>query len=151
MKKDELTRARSVPAPTSSSISASFAGADLVDAYAIGLPADSAYDIGTLSSAVLGEPAPWFHLLIGLRDSMVSIFGIKTTRQLRGKPGYINFFRIESVAENELVVAENDKHLDFRASLMKQRSATKSGEDLIITTGNYGLADTAAVVMMTDK
>jgi hypothetical protein len=110
-----------------------FAGADLVDAYAIGLPADVTHDLRALCSAVLREPAPWVRRLMELRDSIVSIFGIKTTRQLRSTPGYIDFFRVHSVSATELVVGEDDKHLDFRASLMKQPSAT-GGEDLIITT-----------------
>ena len=103
-------------------------------ARAVSAPTDSADDMRALTAAVFGEPAPWIQLLLSVRDSTVSLFGLKTTRELRRRPGTINFFRVESVAANELVVGENDRHLDFRTSLMRQISATSGGEDLIITT-----------------
>ena len=100
-----------------------YAGADLLDAYAIALPPDIFDDIGHLANAALARPALWFRGLIRLRDLAVAGFGVKTSRQLRAEAraasgDHIDFFPVRSRSKRELIVGEEDRHLDFKSSLL---------------------------------
>jgi len=121
-----LRRSRTAALPAESGIASWFAGADLADCFAIELPPSGTRDVLALSRFVLGDPAPWFTVLLGLRDGIMRLFGVKTTRQLRsavraGSVDHIDFFRLHAVSENEVIVGEDDRHLDFRASLLLRR------------------------------
>jgi len=137
---DEARNARVVPLPTGSLIAGLFAGADLADAYAIRLPPDSRRDIETLARFMLGEQAPWLHLLMAMRDAMVAGFGIKTSRQLRKAPtskvsDRLYIFRVYATCKDEMILGEDDKHLDFRVSvLLRSDGAEGDGKNEIVVT-----------------
>jgi len=138
---DEVRHERVVPLPSGSRIAGLFAGADLADAYAIQLPPDSSRDVETLARFMLGEQAPWVRFLMGLRDTLVAGFGIKTSRQLREAPtseasDRINIFRIYAACEDEMILGEDDKHLDFRISVLLRSNGAESGgkNDIVVTT-----------------
>jgi len=116
-----------------------FETADLLDAYAISLPANTSRDVGLLAHTVLGQPAPWFRGLIRLRDVAVAGFGVKTSRQLRAEAQAtgaerIDFFPVRARSERELVVGEDDRHLDFRASVLLRVGSAGQPLELIATT-----------------
>jgi hypothetical protein len=76
---------------------------------------------------------------MNLRDAGVRIFGVKTSRQIReelDREGCdrINFFRVRSVTENELIMGENDKHLDFRVSVLLRPREGGTGDEIVATT-----------------
>lgn len=125
--------AGAVALPTGSRIADRFAGADLADAYAIGLPRGTSHDIEMLARFMLGEEAPWLRLLMGVRDVVVAGFGLKTSRRLRrgsvtdGVPR-IYIFRVYEITRDEAILGEDDKHLDFRVSVQR-----RSG-DIVVTT-----------------
>jgi Protein of unknown function (DUF2867) len=142
---DEMWYARAVAPPTGSRIAGLFAGADLADAFAIRLPPGSNRDIGTLTRFMLGEQAPWIRHLMGLRDALVAGFGIKTSRQLRqesprqkpieGASDRIYIFRVYAISEDEMILGEDDKHLDFRLSvLLRSNGAGHQGKTEIVAT-----------------
>ena len=75
--------------------------------------------------------APQFvETLMGLRNKIVKVAGLKTgeghasTRaeaieQFSGKPGdYLGPFQVYEHTEEEIILGEDDKHLDFRLSLL---------------------------------
>ncbi|MDI1286606.1 MAG: DUF2867 domain-containing protein [Reyranella sp.] len=110
-----------------------FPGANLADAFAIRLPAGSSRDVTKLSRFMFAEPAPWFHTLLGARDALVAGFGIKTSKQLRATApaegaDRIFIFRVHSVSANEVILGEDDIHLDFRASVLIR------SDELVVTT-----------------
>jgi hypothetical protein len=91
-----------------------------------------------LSRCALGHPVPWVSALLVLRDAIVRPFGVKTTGDLRTTPraaseDRIDIFRIHSVSENEVIVGEDDRHLDFRASILLRRKMD-SQDELVVTT-----------------
>jgi hypothetical protein len=136
---DGLRRARAAALPAESGIASWFAGSDLADSFAITLPSSGTRDVLVLSRFVLADPAPWFTALLRLRDGIVRLFGVKTTRQLRsasraGNEDRIDFFRILSVSDSEVIVGEDDRHLDFRASILLRRREAESGDELLMTT-----------------
>lgn len=131
---------RAVALPAESDIAHLFAGAHLADAFAITLPAGVSQDTEVLARAVFGHPAPWFRALLACRDAIVGPFGVKTSAQIRhamkgdGSATHIDFFPIVARRAHELVVGEDDRHLDFRASVLQRACADGEGRELVATT-----------------
>jgi len=87
-----------------------------------------------LESVLATQPA-WIDMLLWLRDLIVRPFGIKTaTRADESQPtdDRIAFFSVLDEQPDEIVLGTNDRHLDFRVSLM--RKISPNGEQLILTT-----------------
>lgn len=125
--------ARAVAPPIANRLGPLYAGADLADAYAIGLPADATHDIERLTRFLLADPPLWLRMLLGVRDAAVAGFGLKTSRQLRREAGTggaarIDLFRLYEIAADEAILGEDDRHLDFRVSVQRRPS------DIVATT-----------------
>ena len=78
-------------------------------------------------------------MLLGLRDRLVAGFNVKTTQEVRraaiaDKAERIDFFRILSRSDRELILGEDDRHLDFRLSLLLRARPDGSGDELVATT-----------------
>jgi hypothetical protein len=57
----------------------------------------------------------WVRSLLRLRDTVVGVFGLKSTRHHASHTAEtIGFFPIVSKSENQVVLGFDDKHLDFR-------------------------------------
>lgn len=88
----------------------------------------------------------WVGKLFTLRNKIVSVFGLKTSGTVRDKQQLLDNFKCESgerlglfkvfnKTDNEVVLGEDDKHLNFRISLFVDNSKTDlSKKDLIIST-----------------
>ena len=130
---------REVPPPPESGV-ASWFDADLADAFAVPIdPADVAKGIDSLARSALVDPAPWIRLLLGLRDALVAGFRVKTTQEVRraaiaDNADRIDFFRILARSDRELILGEDDRHLDFRLSLLLRARPDGSGDELVATT-----------------
>lgn len=125
--------AGAVALPTGSRLADRFVGADLVDAYAIGLPRGTSHDVEVLARFMLSAEAPWLRLLMGIRDAVVAGFGLKTARRLRQESATdgvarIYIFRVYEITGNEAILGEDDKHLDFRVSVLRRPG------DIVVTT-----------------
>jgi hypothetical protein len=125
--------------PPESSIAASYANANLADAFAIDLPDDASSDIHHLARALVGRKATWITMLMRLRDLMVSCVGLKTSGQVRAAASaagveHIDIFPVQSRSEREIIAGETDKHLDFRVSVLTRSRAGGDGRELVLTT-----------------
>jgi len=95
---------------------------------------------------VFSKPLPdWIDALMSVRDCIVSIVGLKTSEKVRHenirdnyrfvegeKVGFFNFY---SRTENEIILGEDDKHLNFRVSLLLEDIDPETGmKKMIITT-----------------
>ncbi|MFA6113872.1 MAG: DUF2867 domain-containing protein [Sphingomonas sp.] len=131
-----MIKARAVPAPTDSMLATLYPGADLVDAYAVALPADATGDIERLARAVLGQPAGWARTLMRIRDTVMAPLGVKTSAAIaQGQPGErIDFFPVLDRSPRELVLGEDDRHLDFRTSTLVRNAASGEGRELVAIT-----------------
>ncbi|CAG4900725.1 unnamed protein product [Acidocella sp. C78] len=131
---------RQVPFPRESTIAGWLPDADLADAFAINLmKEDAALGIEALARSALGHPGPWFRALLSVRDQLVRPFGVKSSRQLREEAAadgaaHIDFFRVISMSRDEVILGEDDRHLDFRASLLLRPRRDTDGAELIATT-----------------
>ncbi|MED5594926.1 DUF2867 domain-containing protein [Janthinobacterium sp. P210006] len=121
---------RAVALPPGAGIAPLYPGSNLADAYAVGLPTAQArqMDMQSLARQLLGSQPGWARSLMVLRDAIVARFGIQTARQLEAKPGKrIGIFRIYAVSDDEIIVGEDDSHLDFRLSVLRNRDAGRHG------------------------
>ena len=138
---DDQWHVRSVALPPEASVATLYRSIDLADAYAVRLPPEASSDLELLARFMFSQPSPWAAGLMRLRDTLVSAFGIKTARQMRnasvtnsGKR--IGIFKIYSKNIDEIVLGEDDKHLDFRISVLRQTQASTSSQEhhLIVST-----------------
>ena len=68
-----------------------------------------------------------------VRDAIVGRFGLKTAKQLmsleaEGKTSRVGFFRFYSTSPIEVVLGEDDMHLDFRISVLCSGSPSPGGK-----------------------
>ena len=124
------TALRPVVMPPESSIAHLYPGSKLADAYAVDLPSQAMCQMtmDSLARHVLGSQPGWAQSLMTVRDAIVQPFGIKTATQLASSEGgRIGIFRIYAVTDDEIIVGEDDSHLDFRLSLLRDRQAGPHG------------------------
>lgn len=121
--------------PAECGVSGWFSGADLVDSYAVPLAKGSPADMRALAMIALGDPPSWIRLLLFIRDRVMSLFGVKSSgefrRFTRGRDR-IDFFPVLACSANEIILGADDRHLDFRLSLL--RRTTEQGMPVLVAT-----------------
>ena len=96
------------------------------------------------------KPLPgWIDCMMSVRDKIVWLFGLKTSEKERRrnlqynyrfvegeKMGFFNFY---SRTDNEVILGEDDKHLNFRVSLLLETLNPDTGKKraIITTTVTY--------------
>jgi hypothetical protein len=121
-----------VSIPRESLIAGIFSHVDYADAYRVRLPAGAPRDIDTLTYSALGVAPSWIRTLMALRNIIVRVVGLKTTPRNRGdltrtplQPGAaLGIFRVFARSADEILLGENDRHLDFRVSVLRQSDGT---------------------------
>ena len=134
-----LTQPRAVPLPSGSRIAAIYAHGNLADAYAIDLPAGTARSPEVLARFVFAHQPRWISILMGIRDTLVAGLGLKTGKSLRsvGADGSrIGIFRVYEANSLEVIMGEDDRHLNFRVSALYQPAVQSStdGPRLVFST-----------------
>lgn len=131
---------RPVPLPAESAIAALFRSASFSDAFMARLPPSPVpHDLGALAHAAFGRPPAWVSALMHVRDGVMGRFGVKTAGEMRrdaqasGGP-HIDFFKVIARYPDELIVGEDDRHLDFRASLLLRPAPGGATQELVVTT-----------------
>lgn len=130
---DDTLAVMPVPLPPGSRATTFYPAPHLADAYALRLPDGATRDPEVLARFMFSRQAPWVARLMWLRNRIVAVFGIKTSDQLQAGTGAvrrISFFRIYAQDESEILLGEDDSHLDFRVSV---RCEPRS-QQLIVTT-----------------
>ncbi|MFV9551815.1 DUF2867 domain-containing protein [Algibacter sp. PT7-4] len=106
-----------------------------------------------ISSTQIGKAfftsAPkWSENLFELRNRIVSVFGLKISEKNKDRqqqldsftcePGSsLGLFNVYSKTENEIILGEDDKHLNFRISLLKENNQTQNKKLTITTVVEY--------------
>jgi Protein of unknown function (DUF2867) len=122
--------------PAQSRLADWYSKADLLDSFAVHVPVGLDRGIRDMAEAVLGRPELWVKALLFVRDWAVSLLGLQTSANLRdaSRAGdHIDLFPVLFADDTELVVGEDDRHLDFRISLFVQEVAD-GGRQLVATT-----------------
>ncbi|MFS8049488.1 DUF2867 domain-containing protein [Rhizobium sp. BR 314] len=114
-----------------------YGGADLLDAYAVRLPAGVDYDLEVLARAGFERQAWWVRALTRVRDAIMAPVGVKSSRAVgfaaAARGPVIGFFPLLSKNAGELVMGEDDRHLDFRLAILL-RADTAGGRELVVVT-----------------
>jgi len=136
----EFTLATPVALPAQSGIAHVYSAMDLADAFAIRLPLSASGDPDLLARFIFSHQPSWIGKLIQVRDMIVAGFGLKTAKQLAtlagdAKNSRVGIFKVYSTNETEIVLGEDDKHLDFRVSVYCSAApAPEDGRQLILST-----------------
>jgi hypothetical protein len=74
-------------------------------------------------------------MLLGVRDIAVWPFGLKRTIDLKvAKDDRLSTFRVFERHKDEIILGEDDTHLDFRVSVLVQPASEDRPQRLIVTT-----------------
>jgi len=77
-------------------------------------------DIKDITNLIFNTSPKWLQLLFKLRNNLVKIIGLKAGipkdyNETFKVGGYVKFFKIYSISNNQVVLGANDSHLNFRA------------------------------------
>jgi hypothetical protein len=77
-------------------------------------------DIKNITNLIFNTSPKWLELLFKLRNNLVKIIGLKTDipedyNETFKVGGYVKFFKIYSISNNQVILGANDSHLNFRA------------------------------------
>jgi hypothetical protein len=90
------------------------AGAQFCDAYRVALDG-ATFDARGAAERMFGDQPRWIAALMGLRNTLVAPFGLKTpVPGKRPSVGLIGIFPVLSQSPARLVAGFDDSHLDFR-------------------------------------
>lgn len=122
-------RVTTVALPAQSRIVDFYPTTDLADAYAIELPREASHDPEVLARFIFSRSPRWAGRLMQVRDVLVSVFGLKTARHLQALDAdamkeRVGLFRIYRREPAELLLGEDDSHLDFRLSVLCSQEST---------------------------
>ncbi|GHT47815.1 hypothetical protein FACS189440_09540 [Bacteroidia bacterium] len=110
-------------APENSAIVKGFGEVHYVDSFRLEKATDDS--LQKITAAVFAFPA-WVYGLLHLRDLIVKPFGLKTGKKPekeKDKSTEEYFFPVIELLDNEVVMGESDSHLNFRVSVLNDRSA----------------------------
>ncbi|MCB2409106.1 DUF2867 domain-containing protein [Hymenobacter lucidus] len=115
-----------VALPAASALAATTAPANYSDAYQVALPASAAHQAADATWLLFGHAPAWVQHLMQLRDSLVRPFRLKTSPPATPRPdgqrlvpgSRLGPFQVFSVAPHEVILGQDDRHLDFRVSVL---------------------------------
>jgi hypothetical protein len=136
----EFMLATPVALPAQSGATHAYKSVNLSDAFAIRLPLSASNDPDVLARFIFAHQPSWIGKLMRVRDVIVACFGLKTGKHLAtlasdAKPNRVGIFKVYSTNETEIVLGEDDKHLDFRVSVLcSSGPAPESSRQLTVST-----------------
>ena len=125
---------------------------DYVDRYrfAVADPGDR-IGLSDLAEAFVGPGPRWVEGLFALRNRIVSVFGFKTpAAQGKNAAGHggkwesgerVGIFEVLARSTDEIVLGDNDRHLDLRVSLLVERGGRDGREKTLSVTTAVRLND----------
>src|SRR5256885_10202105 len=113
-----MIKARAVPVPSDSVLAPLYGGTDLLDAFAVHLPAGASDDLEVLARALFEQQAGWIRALTWVRDRVMATVGVKSSRAIgaaaAARGAVIGYFPLLSESGGEVGVGEDGRHIDFR-------------------------------------
>lgn len=121
--------------PSASRLSSSYGQADFADAFSVDLPEVASGDAEALARHIFEQQPEWIAMLMSIRDILVRPFGLKRAADLRSRGGdRISIFRVFERYPDEIILGEDDRHLNFRVSVLVQPASEGRSRRLIVTT-----------------
>ena len=77
-------------------------------------------NLNEISNIIFNTTPKWITSLFKIRNKMVKLIGLKYTKPTNYNTdykvgGYVSFFKIFYISDDEIILGANDKHLNFRA------------------------------------
>ena len=124
-----------VDLPSASRLAAVYGQADFADAFSVDLPQNDTHDAASLAEHIFAQQPRWIATLLSARDTLVRPFGLKRAVDLLSADGdRLNIFRVYERHDDEIILGEDDAHLDFRLSVLIRPAAQGHPRRLILTT-----------------
>lgn len=121
--------------PPASRLSSSHGRADFADAFSVNLPEMASSNVEVLAWHVFTQQPGWIAMLMSIRDGLVRPFGLKRAADFQASGGdRISLFRVFERHPDEIILGEDDRHLDFRVSVLLQPASDAGPRRLIVTT-----------------
>lgn len=121
--------------PSESRLAKLYGQADFADAFSVDLPADDTHDAASLAEDLFAQQPKWIARLLQVRDTLVQPFGLKRAADLRSMSAdRLNIFRVYERHDDEIILGEDDAHLDFRLSVLVGPASDDHPRRLIVTT-----------------
>jgi hypothetical protein len=132
-----LNRVTSVSLTQESGIGGIYAAVSLADAYSIELPPEASTNPELLARFIFSQQPAWIRNLTAVRDMLVAGLGLKTAKNLESlaannRASRVAFLKIYSTSQTEIVLGEDDKHLDFRVSVLCLGQSSLTGKRQLV-------------------
>jgi hypothetical protein len=120
-------RVQKVDLPTGTLVAQAFPRIDYADAYRVQQPPGAPNDLDAVARAALGVAPHWVTFLMRIRDWIARKINLKTSSQAANRASNtdklqigdrVGIFKVFDRAANELLLGEDDRHLDFRLSVL---------------------------------
>jgi hypothetical protein len=123
-----------VAIPNQSRVLQLYSNTYLADAYETPLPEGAIHDPQALARFIFGNQPSWVSKLMRMRDLIAARFGLKTAKRLRKSADRrIGIFRIYETHPTEIILGEDDAHLDFRVSvLVRSKPLAGNGANFVV-------------------
>ena len=123
-------KAVAVAVPAEALAQFAFAPVHYADAFRIALSENRPSEMTALAHDLFGRrdafPA-YVSWLLSLRNILIRPFNIKSTMDVeKARDGGVAFFELLQETDNEVVLGEDDGHLDLRLSLLKTHEGERS-------------------------
>lgn len=117
------TAVAAVPLHAQSGITRVYDTVHLADAFSIPLPTGASRDPDLLARFLFAHQPAWVGMLMRVRDAVVGRLGLKTGKHLAtlasaARAARVGIFKVYGTSDTEIVVGEDDRHLDFRISVL---------------------------------
>ncbi len=134
MKKEYVVSKSELPLSSSLKISASTF--DYIDSFKTDIPncsKFSATEIATLFIKSTKKNPKWITYLMFIRNFLVELLGLKKTTSSQVEKPFseikigekLGIFELYSKSENEIILGKNDRHLNFRLSILSDEQTEK--------------------------
>jgi len=101
----------------------------------VDLPETASGDAEALARHVFEQQPAWIAMLMSIRDRLVRPFGLKRAADLQSGGGdRISIFRVFDRDQDEIILGEDDRHLDLSVSVLVQSASKGRRRRLIVTT-----------------
>ncbi|WP_187364284.1 DUF2867 domain-containing protein [Massilia genomosp. 1] len=118
--------------PSNTVLAPLYANANLLDAFAIALPAQASDDLEVLARIALERQAWWIRALLWVRDAVMATVGVTSSRAVglagAARGPVIGFLPLLSKSATEVILGADDRHLDFCVTIQFRADAAHGRE-----------------------
>jgi Protein of unknown function (DUF2867) len=130
----ENTIIQEVAVPSDNLAMGALSSIDFVDAFKCQIPNGRSHKIDAVARSIFSTMPEWMMKLLDLRNTIVRPLGLKTSidpalldrRQGKLEPGtVVGVFKVIDRQDDEILLGEDDRHLNFRTSIQLERKEEK--------------------------